>query len=220
MTGIIVSTPSLFRHIDQRLLFALAITIVVVLGVRTAIRGTNWSSYYTLAKNDVAASQGNYTGDNSMAVNDFDNGDFRQAEVYASKSVSTYPTADGYNTLGQALAVLGNYAGAAKAFSTGMKYQKIYPLYENMAALTAEYGSYSADKAFLMRAVTIFPQNPTIWMYLAILDYRNGDNADAKAAISQAYTYGQPNQTIATINYRITNNLPLDVTDNPNPEAQ
>jgi Na+/H+ antiporter NhaD/arsenite permease-like protein len=71
----------------------------------------------------------------------------------------------------------------------------------------------------------MFPQNPEIWFYLAIQEYRDNDLSAAKAAISQAYNYSSDSTTvsggtISIIYSRIMNNLPLDVTYRPIPNNQ
>jgi tetratricopeptide (TPR) repeat protein len=217
MIGVAITTLGPSIRLNRRLVFALMMALIVLFGVRTAIRGTDWSSQYSLAKHDIAASREDYVAEKDIAIYYFDNGYFSQAKVHATRSVDIFPNAINYNTLGQSLAVLGDSSGAAKAFTAGMKYQDLIQLYENMAALTAGYGNPSANKEFLLKAVNNFPRDANIWLYLAVLDYRNNDIADAKTAISQAYEYGQSSNTILIIYNRIMNNQPLNISFNPNP---
>jgi tetratricopeptide (TPR) repeat protein len=206
------------------LLLALAL-LIVVLGVRTSIRGLDWKNANTIAFKDIASSPNDYMADKNIALYYYEQGNYNKAELYATRSVDLFPSAAGYNTLGQALAALGNYSGAAQAFTTGMKYNGIVQLYENMSALTAGYGSPAANNQFLTKAAAMFPQNPEIWFYLAIQEYRDNDLSAAKAAISQAYNYSSDSTTvsggtISIIYSRIMNNLPLDVTYRPIPNNQ
>jgi hypothetical protein len=220
MIGVILVTFQ--SHISPKWFLIIAVLLIGMLGVRSTIRGNDWRNPISLAYKDIAASPDNFIAYKNIALDNFNQGNYYEAKIYSLRSIDIFPNGAAYNTLGQALSVLGNYPGAVQAFTTGMRYQNLNALYENRAALTAGYGSPATNTQFLLTAVKMFPQDSKIWFYLAIQEYRDSDPNHAKAAISQAYKYWQPNDTISfntvsAIYSRIMSNAPLDVTFNPNP---
>jgi hypothetical protein len=216
MIGVILVT---FQRTIRPSWFIFATLIIVgTFGVRTAIRGYDWKSQQTLAFKNISASSDDFIAEKNVAIYYFNNGDYIRAKYFAQQSVNDYPNALSYNTLGQALSALGDYSGASDAFTTGMKFEKYYPLYENQAALTAGYGDPIKNKQFLLQAANLFHKDASIWFYLAILEYRGSDTVDAEYSISQARDYGAASEgygpsdsDIGIIYDRIMSDSPLDV---------
>jgi tetratricopeptide (TPR) repeat protein len=111
------------------------------------------------------------------------------------QSVSIYPTWRNYDTLALALVNMRDYTGAEKAYYLSLKYNNSGSTYEGLGEIIAARGRLS-DKQFLLSAIGRFPEDFTLWMFLAILEDRYNDNADAKAAISRAVTLGQVPQPL------------------------
>jgi tetratricopeptide (TPR) repeat protein len=121
-------------------------------------------------------------------------------QAYASKSVAMFPDATNECTLGVSLGRLGEYARAYEAFNSGLKYQRTYCLYNNLAALTQYYGSASSDHSLLVQATQYFPDDFTIWYNLAVFDYRHNNYQEAKVAIRKAANLGKvPSSAFNTI---------------------
>jgi tetratricopeptide (TPR) repeat protein len=220
MIGIILVTFQSYIH--PKWFVIIATVLIVIFGFRTAIRGLDWDNPISLDYKDIAASPEDFIAYKNVSMYYFNQGNYDKAKVYAEKSIGIYPVGSNYDALGVALTLLGNYPGAAQAFTTGMKYQDINILYENRAAITGGYGTPAANTQFLLSAVNNFPQDPEIWFYLAIQEYRDNNTGDAKIAISNAYDYRQysgatpiSSEVISIIYSRIMSNSPLDVNFNP-----
>jgi tetratricopeptide (TPR) repeat protein len=208
MVGVLFVT---FRsRIQPRWFFITAAILVGMLGVRTAVRGTDWSSQYTLALHDIAASKQDYNAYNDIAYSLMQQHKFNEAEMYAERSIDIFPGMVNYNNLGFINANMGDFQGAVNAYYAGLKYSNYgySSIYENIAALTPALGNPRVDQQFLLQAVGRFPHDSKIWMFLAILDDRYGDNPAAKVAISQAAKYGQVPQFVYE---GIMNNQPFNI---------
>jgi hypothetical protein len=100
-----------------------------------------------------------------------------------------------------------------RAYLTGIQqrgWQMNQQLYENIAIIKLSYGNPSDTIQFIKHALTKFPQDATLWLDLATVDYQNHGTADAKSAISTAYKYSQ-NSQISYVYSVIMSNQPLTV---------
>ncbi len=195
MIGVILVTFPV--RVEQKWLIMAAVIILSVLGVRTAMRGTDWSNSVILASKDLKASKENYPVYNGYAAYMIRHGRFSEAKANALHSISIYPSFTGYDYLGQALAGLGDYAGAEKAYDAGIKLGNNYgTLYADKAVLMLVYGDPATNKQFLLTAVHKFPENSELWTSLAVFEDKNNDSADAKVAIATASHLGNVPPTL------------------------
>jgi cytochrome c-type biogenesis protein CcmH/NrfG len=63
-----------------------------------------------------------------------------------------------------------------------------------------------------------YPYDDKLWLYLAIVEYRQKNTDDAKTAISNAYQIN-PNYTNAYYYYKINNNQPVNIKINTIPKS-
>lgn len=167
----------------------LAVLLLGALGIRSAFRGFDYRSQYTLTSKDITVTP-DYTAYNDLSVYYLDKGDYGQAKTYAEKSVALFPFAVNDNSLGNALFAEEDYSGAYAAYTNGLKYLPYAPLYENLGKLAWVYGNPNANRLKLANAIHTLPQDPILWMDLAILEDRYNDNPDAKVAATYAAHYG------------------------------
>ncbi len=198
MIGLVPTTlvlPSLkFRQYP--IAFVAVLIILLLLGARTIVRASDWSSQYNLARHDITASKEDYIADNDIAEYYYSQNKYVAAQGYARRSVAIFPYVTNYNTLGESLFLAGNYDGAYVAFTKGTTYKPYSPLYDNLAVLTLVHGTASTNRQFFTQSLVNFPTNSTLWTYLGLLDQRQNDNVDARAAIMQAANDGQVPQFI------------------------
>lgn len=214
MIGVILVTFQKYVRPDWFLV--IAVLIIAGFGIRTAMRGTDYSSEYMLAAHDIASSRDDYAAYNVLAGDLNDKHQYTEATVDTTRSIDIYPLYSNYNNLGVALTGLGHYYGAIAAYKQGMAEGEYVYTYENLAALYIAYGSLPARIAFYQTAVAKFPQNSSIWMYLAIFEEEYNDSSQAKISIAKAARYGQvPESLYSAIidNKRLTIHIPnLDKT--------
>jgi tetratricopeptide (TPR) repeat protein len=186
-------------HVRLNWLLAVSIVLISVLGIRTALRGFDYRSDYTLARKDISASNDDYNAYNVIAENLINQGEFSEASAFAERSISIYLTYTNLNNLGVSLFNLGNYSGAYNAYNRVLKLKggvNFNSVVENLGGLTIVYGNENADRKFLVNSLQEFPQDTNLWEYLAIFDDQHNDNADAKVAIEKAAAYGQVSYVI------------------------
>jgi hypothetical protein len=170
---------------------AIGILVLTILGVSTAFRGLDWRNEYTLAYKSVSVSKEDFNAYDVIAIGLIKQGKYHEARIYAMRSISICHTFGNYETLAVASALLGDYPGAYNAYIQSLKLDATSSAFEGLGELTLVYGPLDSDKQFFSTALDQYPRDANLWMYLALLDDDHNDNANAKAAISNAARYGQ-----------------------------
>jgi tetratricopeptide (TPR) repeat protein len=206
MIGLIIMAFPVKIRSSQLIL--LVIAIMTILGARTAIRGTEWSSLDNRASHDIEASKEHYVAYSDLAEVAGRQGNFVKAKEYELRSIEIYPTYGNLSDLGFILSNLGDYAGAQLAYSEALKHGYSATIYQNLAELALAYGDPTENKKLIEGALQRFPHNTQLWIYLALLDAKNGDIVAAKAALSIAEQNGDVPRFISE---GITNSRPFDM---------
>lgn len=166
----------------------ITVALIGVLGIRTAARGTDWSNQYKLAYKDISLSQDDWVAENTVAIGLFAQGKLMEAKSYAVRSVNADTLAGNTNTLGTILAAQGDYDGARNMYMKGLRYQEDRILRDNIARIVWNTSDPSLNRQFLLNSVKIYPQDATLWLGLAIVEYSKfNDKVGAQTAIKQAY---------------------------------
>lgn len=164
--------------------------IIGALGVRTAIRGTDYSSEYKLNLKDVSVSKEDFNAYNGLSQAYFKSGDYALAKTSAQKSIDIFPNSYNYQNLGAAMVYQGDYAGAYSTYHSGLTYGNYSPLLDNLAELTLVYGDSTNNQKFLIESLKQYPSDPYLWTYYALFFYHAGNLTYARAAASYALQYG------------------------------
>jgi|GEM_PF-1698800 len=186
MIGVVLTNLAPVKTMDSTKVVLILLAIVLLLGARTAARGPDYKNQYTLAANDIKATNEQFNAYNSLAINEAGKNNFPLALEYAKKSVSIYSGATNNNTLGGILYLTGDYPGSYTAFHNGLKRMDLNDIYVNLARLTLVYGDPQENEAILVKSLNFFPNNYNMWVYYAVQLQRNGKNDRAKEAIAQA----------------------------------
>jgi hypothetical protein len=208
MVGVIIKSLLPELHINSRILVAVSIIFLVVLGVRTAVRGTDYKNIYTLAANDISATKDDYAAYDALSYYYIARGKYQLAAMDATRSIDIYHLYENYFNLGVSLANEGNYQGAYAAYVQGLRYGSPSVLYENIARLSLVSGSTSSNSQILASGLRKYPRDSLLWLYLAILEARINNNAGAKVDILQSAKYGQVPQFVYN---GILNNTPFTI---------
>lgn len=194
MIGVVLTTWQ--ERIKPQWFVVVVVLVIGSLGLRTALRGTDYRSQYVLSMRDVAASKEDYNAYNNLAHMFDSQGNYQEAKAYALQSLAIYPAYYTYSNLGVALQNLGDYQGAAGAYKSVLKYggdsrQLINGVDDRLGALTLVSGDYASNQSFLLGALQEYPQDSQLWLYLAIVEDAHGNAANAKTAIQNATKYGE-----------------------------
>jgi hypothetical protein len=194
MIGVVITVFQ--ASIRPKWFLFVAVFLICIFGTRTALRGLDWRSVYTLAIHDIAASGQNYNADNAVATYFISKGKYSEAKPYALRSTELFQTNTNLVDLGLIDSNLGDYNGSVTAYYSSLKYGNYRFIYENMAALTLVYGNPTTDRQYLLQTLSKFPRDSSLWMALAIFDAEHGGSSEAKTAIEQAAHYGKVPQTL------------------------
>ena len=171
----------------------LAIPIVALIcayGLRSAYRGADYKSQYILAQRDIAASPGDYAALGNISQGLIDQHNYKEAVVYAKRSIAIYPVVSNYNNLGVALEQSGDYTGAAKAYLDALQYNNLNVIYENLGLILIMYSDPTTTSKFFQKAITIYPNDFRLRLYLAIFEDAAGNKKAAKSDIQKAAVHG------------------------------
>lgn len=164
------------------------VAILVLLAVRTGVRGLDWKSPYTLAQVDVKVAPANNSfAHNALVRKYIESGDYTQALGQARQSIAAFPNSGAYDALVYIQLKLHNCDAARKASASA----KIFSFYGEMQVREAAIltlcsgepvGNIEAIKAALADNQYVYQ----LWIALAVAEQKNNDNAAAKEAIANA----------------------------------
>ena len=210
MIGVSISVLPFNLRIDRRIFYIVAIAIIILLGIRMSLRGTDWSNPNTIAEKDVSTSNSDdYAAYDQLATVYFSEHEFSESVQSIKMSVAIFPNSQNYYILGYVLAYQGDYGSAYNAYIKGLTYQPYQPIYDQLAILSTHYGSPIQYEKLLQNRLLVTPSDYTLWFYLAVLQYRQIDISDAQNSITQALKYAPPNPTISAVYKSIMNETPL-----------
>jgi hypothetical protein len=198
MIGVLMLTFQ--EYMRPGIFITIVAVIICLLGVRTIMRGTEWSSEYNLAIHDIAASKEDYEAMNNLSDYYYtQRHDYPEAEHYALASVKSMPTASNYSNLAVILQALRQDAASYNAFLQSLHYGVIdTPIgnktIDQFSLLLATYGNYRTNQQYIQQFIKIYPTDAKLWEYLAALDQQHNNNAAAKTDIIQASHYGTVSQ--------------------------
>ena len=184
------------------------VTVLVLLAVRTGVRGLDWRSPYTLAQVDIkVAPTNNNFARNALVRKYLESGDYALALEQERQSIAAFPNAAAYEAMVYTQLKLHDCEAARKASASA----KIFSFYSEMqvheaAILTLCSGEPASNVEVIESALTDNPNVYQLWIALAIAEQKNNDNAAAQKAISNASRL----QQLPTDTYNgIMNNQPF-----------
>lgn len=201
-----VALPSFSIRIRPQWLLLPVIILIVVFGVRSAIRGLDYRSQYILATRDLAVSKDDYAAMNNISQHYIDQHNYREAIVYAERSVNAYPTVSNYNNLGVAHEQLGEYVEAVDAYNRALRHNNLSIVYENLGLILMVYSDVNTTERLYYDGLKVYPHDFKLWVYKAIFDGARGHTQEAQADIATAAQYGTVPPYIYT---NIMNNRPF-----------
>lgn len=186
--GVIVQTFNL--KLSPNSMALLVVLLVGVLGVQTAVRGTNYHNQYTLAVHDVKVSKEDYFAMNNLSQTLIDQKRYQEAIIYAKQSINIYPVTNNFNNLGVALEQMGNYSAAQTAYEQALKYGEMDIIYENLSLILMMYSTPTSTEQFFQKAINAYPHDFKLLVYYSLFQGAQGHTDIAKTYISTATKYG------------------------------
>lgn len=202
MIGLILGT---FK-IRSSWILIIAVILIGLFGIRSAVRGIDWENPVSLAYKDIAVSPDDYVAYNDIAISFNKQHKYAEAIDYIQHSITIFPAYFNYFNLGVFENNLGNHQQAFNAYKSALKYSNDIAIYENLCELSIVYGNRSFDDWLFTKALGQFPNDNKLLIDLAIIEDKYNDDAAAKQYIQDAASDGPVSQVLYN---KIMNNQPF-----------
>jgi len=192
-------------------LFILAAIIIAALSIRTISRSLDWRNGLTLYSKDERITPNSFDLENNLGVELYRAGRAQEAKIHFEKSVEVAPFWwTNWNNLGAIYEQEKDIKKAKEAYLTAIKNGQYYLSYENVAKITF-FGENNPKEAkkFTEDSLKILPQNPILWLILALSDYRLNIKDEALSAAKNAYILAPSDQTYYVVT-KIQAGQPID----------
>ena len=201
------------------LYYTIAFVLLSLFSLRTFTRTFDWKDNITLYGHDAKEQTDNYYVTDAYAKELLKSGSLDEALVFAKKSAAVYPTIDSLNTLGftyqrkhqykkaydtylQAIALSreGSFHDDANASALKLVYTNL------PALLLLEKKDTEAIQFLKEQALEKFPDDATLYIFLAIAEYNMHHRPEALEAANHAYKIS-PDEQSSRVLYSIQHNL-------------
>lgn len=187
------------------------IIVIIILSVRTYSRGQDWKDEYTLSKHDSSISVDDFVIEDSLAFSLFKQEKYEEAKVHAQKSVGLNPNAFNVNLLGQIYLATGDLEKAEELYLRSIRLGDYYATYQNLVVLKLAYKEPKDAQEFTKKALNKFPNDPKLWLYYSVIEYKLDNLSAARIGIKKAYDLDSSDSNIIYVYSRLRNNQPLQI---------
>ncbi len=202
------------KNTNQRIIiFTGVIILIIILSIRTIVRNANWSDEISLYTHDSKIYD-SFNVENNLGSIYYNVQSYNNALIYYRKSAEIYPTEINYFNTGITYERLGNLQKAKEYLENALKLNK-YPSAEHKIILTKTarelafvyllLNQNEIGKNFIKTWLVEFPQDEYLWSYLAVSEYKLGNQKEAVIDIEKAKSYSPNNIGINNIYTYIIN---------------
>lgn len=209
MLGLLYSTLKL-KKAHLQLLKVLLLTIVVLFSLRVFIRNIDWKNNLTLYTADYQVTRQNYVLDNAIGTAFIENGEYKKAKPYVTRSVVQYPYYANLNNQAIIATAEKDFDNAKLYLQRAVKISTYATVYENYSSFLLTYDDLTEAEIFTKKSLTTFPRNAKLWLNLAKIYYVQKEYDQAKEAAFTAdliYPTEESIQFLASL----SNNTPIKI---------
>jgi tetratricopeptide (TPR) repeat protein len=187
--GITMSNINIISRKKQVILIVLSIFIITALSVRTVIRNQNWSSPLALYEHDSKISTESYDLENSYANSLLLEKRYKESYPHIQKSIQFAPHYwENWSNLGVYYEGKGQIDESIFSFNTAIKNNNnYYRAYINLANIYFHYKSPVEANSYLVKALKVYPKDPTLLLFAGVTANKLGDKQKAKNMVMKAY---------------------------------
>lgn len=197
--------------------YIIAITLLVILSIRTIIRNANFYDDITLYTHDSQV-QDNYEIEQNLGVNLYLKGDINGALNHLTKSVTLFPYENNLYNIGYIHEQANDIPRAREYYEKALA----YPHYSNINHKHAEKTYVSLayillftekpekTELFIKESLNDYPNSSYLWMYLAVIEYKLQRQEEALVVVKKAKTLDPNNQQINYVYNQIVNNQQIE----------
>jgi predicted Zn-dependent protease len=215
LLGIIgtLSTKLLSAHPNWRIqIIFLSIIVIFLFSVRTIIRNYNWHDATTLFKHDLLVSKNNYELELLLSYELNKIGNYKESLIHSKNSIQYFPTYSGWSNLGVAEIKSGDTDQGITALKNAYALLPYEDVAQNLSYALLKYKSPQDAKNFINQQLVKFPNNPYFWFYLAIANYKLGNNSDTITAAQQCYSLSAGEKfKVIYLNLQKNQNIPPEI---------
>lgn len=200
------------------LYFAIAVVLLSLFSLRTFTRTFDWKDNITLYGHDAKEQTDNDYVADAYGKELLNAGRFDEALVFAKKSAAASPTIDTLNTLGSIYQRKHQYNKAYDAYLQAIALSKDGSFHDdvNITAVKLVYTNFpellllenkntEAIQFLKENALTKFPDNATLYIFLAIAENNIHHQPEALEAANDAYKLS-PDEQSSSVLYSIQHN--------------
>lgn len=193
LTGFLLLVYAVILDIKNQkslLVIISAISLVIIpLSIRTVVRNADWKNGMTLYTHDTAINPESFDLQNNLGVELFRAGDLDKAKFHFEKSLSLQPKWHfSLNNLGAIYQRQGNYEEAKKYYLEVLKTSDYYLAHENLSSIYVLEKDYEGGKVATEKSLEKLPNNPGLWLNLAVIKYKLGDKEGSLKAAQNSYS--------------------------------
>ena len=210
--GLVIS-----RIKSRKYLYLFTGLILAILSIRTIFRTTDWHNPLILYSRD-AGKFPNYDLENNLGAELAFSGDYVSALPHFQKAAELLPHDTNLYNVGSAYDYLQDYPNAKKYYQKSLEIQNDFPSHSQvrqlatvgLAKMLLLHDSAESANSFIRLAASQYPENGTLWGYLAVNEYQLNHYEAALAAAQKAKIF-LPNETTDKLYQIIKNRRKLDL---------
>jgi protein O-mannosyl-transferase len=183
--GVILSLVK-FRGKYSNMFYITVVVLLLVLSVRTIIRTFDWKDDLTLTSHDVQVNTNSFVLENNLAFALIKKSDFQNAKPHLEKSIVLYPNQGAYNNLAAVYSSEKNYDKAVVLYRQSLTLGDFYMTYQNLIADLIRQKNYVEAEKETLNALNKFPNNPKLWLLMAVIYYHQGKSEEALGFANRA----------------------------------
>lgn len=187
MVGVFISTISIKNKLLAYSGFTSAILIIILLSSRSIIRNSDWKNSLTLFSHDIKISKDNFELEALLGYELVSADRHSEAKKYLEKSLKTYVQAPVLNNLGTVYFKEGDTSKALSYFYKSLALEEDEGIRQNIIYVLLDQKNHNQAKSFTEDSLKIFPQNPVLWAYLAIVNDKIGNTSEAEFAAQRCF---------------------------------
>lgn len=189
-----IQLPVFKKNAIKNLGFVIALATLVIFSTRVIIRNSDWKDPLTLYSRDLEVNQSSNILEHLLGVELYKIKNLDEAQTHLMNSIKLYPSMIGWTDLGVVYVKSGKINEAKVAFQKSFEYGDFEPAYQYLSILMLTTEKPEIAERFIKDALNKFPKNYKLWLYLALVQQKLGNQQnEALGSANKAYLIS-PNQ--------------------------
>lgn len=195
LIGTTIQLPVFKKNTLKTLGFVIALAILVIFSTRVIMRNSDWKDPLTLYTHDIEVNQSSNILEHLLGVELYKIKNLNEAQIHLMNSIKLYPTMKGWTDLGVVYVKSGKINEAKVAFQKSFEYGDLESAYQYLSILMLATEKPEIAERFIKKdALNKFPKNYKLWLYLALVQQKLGNQQnEALVSANKAYLMN-PNQ--------------------------